>query len=50
MNETRDSFKTMYEHLIIAIGAVRQAVMDNMISESDYEYITGEAYEQSDTN
>lgn len=41
----KDAFKNMYEHNRISIGAVRQAVLDGIISKEDYKYITGEAYE-----
>lgn len=41
----REAFKNMYEHNLISIGAVRQAVMDGVLTEQDYKEITGEDYE-----
>lgn len=40
----KDAFKNMYQHNLISIGAVRQAVLDGVLTESDYKEITGDEF------
>lgn len=42
-----ESFKIMYQHNLISIGGVRQAVMDGVLTPADYKEIIGEAYEEN---
>ena len=40
----KDAFKNMYQHNLVPIGGVRQAVLDGVLTEADYKEITGEDY------
>ena len=40
-----NAFKNMYQHHLIEIGALRQAVIDGMITEDNFKKITGVDYE-----
>lgn len=40
----KDAFKNMYQHNLISIGAVRQAVLDGVLTEADYKEITGDEF------
>lgn len=38
----KEAFKNLFEHCMISIGALRQAVLDGILTEEDYEEITKE--------
>jgi len=44
MSKTAKAFKMLYEKGRISIGAVRQAVLDGVLTAEEYEWVTGEPY------